>query len=198
MGFWVAVSTMLLSTSALAQQTPPVVVVPDSTTGVAPPMPALDYTLRPGQKVPLSARLLQVQYGTGFGNPFGVQQGYGKFPGSELPRLVAASHQARSLALEANDKFALSTGLLIGGLASDLGALGTAIAGAATIPNNLNQLPTTSAVLLGVSVGLLVVGVGLTLGGSAVMQEAINRWLDAVNTYNRQLVDGQLDAVPSS
>jgi len=76
--------------------------------------------------------------------------------------------------------------------------LGTTIAGIITLPQaGTNQVSTTGAVLLGVSTGLLLGAVTLAIAGGAVMQEAINKWLDAVNTYNRQLVDGQLDPVPS-
>jgi hypothetical protein len=193
-----ALSAILFAANALAQQTPPVVVVPDTPAGPKASSSPLDYTLRPAAK-PLSARLLQVQYGSGaFGNPFGVQQGFSTFPGSDLPVLVVASPQASALAREANDKFGLATGLLVGALVCDLSGLGTVIAAIATASESgPNQLSTTSAVLSGVSIGLVVAGLGLAIGGGGVMREAINKWLDAVNTYNRQLVDGQLDRTPS-
>ncbi len=189
-------SAILFAANALAQPPPPVVVVPDPSSGAkAPP---LDYTLGPAAK-PLSARLLQVRYGSGaFGSPFEVQQGFGTFPGSDLPVLVAASPEASALAREANEKFGLATGLLVGALVLDLSGLGTIIAAIATASESgSNQLSTTSAVLTGVSIGLVVAGLGMAIGGGGVMREAINRWLEAVNTYNRQLVDSQLDRIPS-
>jgi hypothetical protein len=191
-----AALSILFAANGLAQQTPPVVVAPDASAGTK--APALDYTLSPAAK-PLSARLLQVQYGSGaFGNPFGVQQGFGNFPGSDLPVLVVASPQASALAREANEKFGLATGLLVGALVLDLSGLGTIIAAIATASESgSNQISTTSAVLSGVSIGLVVAGLGLAIGGGGVMREAINKWLDAVNTYNRQLVDGQLDRTPT-
>jgi hypothetical protein len=202
MGSWTAILwAMLLSASAVGQQTPPVVVLPDSRAG-APQAASPAYTLQPTEKEPRSARLLQVQLGGGdFANPnpFQVRQGSYKFSGSELPRLVATSPEALSLAQQANGKFGLATGLLVGGLVTSLGALGTGIAALATLPqNNLNQLSSTTAVLLGTTLGLCLVSLAFSIGGQVVARDATDKWLDAVNTYNRQLVDGRLDPVPSS
>jgi hypothetical protein len=181
----------------MAQTAPPVVIAPGGPAGAT--SPPLDYTLRPPPKPSLSERLLQVQSDPVFlGNPFGVAQGFGKFRGSELPRLVAASPRARTLALEANDKFGTASGLFVGALIADVGALGTAIGSivAQSQATNQNQLTTTTGVLLGVTLGLLLVGVGLSAAGGAIERDAVNQWLEAVNTYNRELVGGQLDASP--
>jgi hypothetical protein len=186
---WTLISA-LLANAVPAQPAAATGLVPSGTPPVyAPPSPD-----RP------SMRLLQVQLGSGgdWFNPFAVMRGTTKFEGADLPRLVADYPDAKRLADEANSKFQLTTGLIIGGGIADIGALAMLISAIATQPSYSNQLSTTSAVFVGVGVGLLVVGVTLSIIGTSTQREAGAKWLEAVNTYNRQMLDSTVRAVPGS
>jgi hypothetical protein len=189
---WTLLSA-LLATAASAQPPAPPAVVPYNSSGTSA-VYAASAADRP------SMRLLQVQLGSGgdWFNPFAVMRGTTKFEGADLPHLVADYPDAKRLADEANSKFQLATGLVVGALVADTGSIAMLIGAIATQPSYSNQLSTTSAVFLGVGVGLLVVGITLSIFGTTTQREAAAKWLEALNTYNREMLDGTDRPIPGS
>jgi hypothetical protein len=145
-------------------------------------------------------RLIEIQLGGGgdLFNPYDARIGGQKHPGAELPRLVSAYPDALKLAEEANDRFQLAEVLIVSSLIAEAGSIGFLIAGIATQPTYTYQSNTTSLVLGSVGIGLLVVGVVLTITGGSAERDGVTKWLEAVNTYNREMVDRATVPVPSS
>ena len=188
--------TFFASTTALAQPTPsvpPGAIAPDN----GPALPPL--VAAPGG-VPRafpSARLLQARpVSSFFSIPYEVQQGPYTFRASQLEMVVAGSPEAVPLAREAIAKFDQGKAFLISGTVVSFAGIGTAVASIATL-NSGNGDTTASIVLLSTTLGLLVVALGLDIVGINVANDGIQKWFEAVNAYNRQLMDGQLQTIPS-
>jgi hypothetical protein len=183
-------SWLLTSGATTPPEPPPTVLTPDSHMAPMPAVPTVP--AQPPER--LSMRLLQVQLD---GGELGLRQGGQKFKLADLPRLVAAYPDAELLAREANDKLGLANGLGWGGLIATLGWTGTLIGAAAATPSYAHQLTTASDVLLGVSVGLLITSIGLFIAGGSAARSGLDKWLEAVNTYNRQMLDDSTRPIPS-
>jgi hypothetical protein len=171
-------SVLIASNVCLAQQqTPP------------PPPSQLDYALQPPHKIPLSERLIL------FRNDGQVQRGEMVVPKDELERLVSESPESLQLAQRADAR--LRSAELLGWLS--LGALAT---GAILLPtgvvlassaNEANTSQRTAGAALAVAgVVMVLAWMGIGLAGVVERLNGTKDWHDAVNTYNRQVTDGQL------
>jgi hypothetical protein len=201
MNSWLATTALACMTSAtaLAQPAPPTapptVLVPD----IAPALPAPTRAPNGIPRALPSARLLQPRATSGlFSIPYEVQQGPYTFQGSQLEMAVAGSPEALGLAREANAKFGEGSAFLIGGTVASLVGIGTLVASIATFPKNSFDDATASTVLIGTTLGLVVVALALDIAGASLATDGVRKWFEAVNTYNRQLIDGQIQTlVPS-
>jgi hypothetical protein len=186
----ISLSITLAAHAALAQPLP-AVPAPDPATGSqpreAPPSPPP----QPGNglgspRMPLSERMIQ------FRSDGLVQRGALVVPVNDLAMLVGDSPDALRLARSADEH--LRVGDVLGW--SSLAALGLGLVlipagvGLASRPESSSRDAGAAFATAGV---VMVLGwIGLGLAGVAAKLDGRKDWFDAVNTYNRQLADGQI------
>jgi hypothetical protein len=140
---------------------------------------------------PFSAHLLQVHLTNGW-SPIQITR-----DGAESPDLVAevtGSDQAANLVRSGQSQVSTGTVLMICGLVVEVGTLIIAIP---LVNNNPNPSSQQAAQLAGGLAAGVIVGAVVEIAGAFIRMNGYHDIVEAVNTYNADLVDGHLVAPPT-